>query len=65
MLLSAVAVEREMVGKDSDAELIGGLLLFWGPHDPLAASNADCADCCSCLGFCEDEKSWLNRLDLA
>lgn len=29
--LSAVAVESEMVGKDSEAELIGGAVLGWCP----------------------------------
>lgn len=38
MVLSAVAVDREMVGRDSDAELIGGVAVVdcWRP---LAASR--------------------------
>ena len=31
--LSAVAVDREIVGKDSDAELIGGDVLGFPPVD--------------------------------
>jgi hypothetical protein len=41
--LPAVAVDKEMVGRDSDAELIGGATgLGW--KLPLAAWRADCAD---------------------
>lgn len=41
--LPAVAVDKEMVGRDSDAELIGGATgLGW--KVPLAAWRADCAD---------------------
>ena len=41
--LSAVAVDKEMVGKDSDAELIDGLVGFREPGGStvLAASSAD------------------------
>lgn len=41
--LPAVAVDKEMVGRDSDAELIGAATgLGW--KLPLAAWRADCAD---------------------
>jgi hypothetical protein len=54
-----VAVDREIVGKDSDAELIGGgglLGLF-----PLVDRDVASIDS---LFLGEDEKSWDRRLDL-
>jgi hypothetical protein len=55
---SAVAVESEIVGKDSDAVLIGGLVEFrkacsWAL---LAASSAAAAVCASALDFGDVEK---------
>jgi hypothetical protein len=60
--LSAVAVESEIVGRDNDAELIGGAA---GPNDGglLAATSAACAVRFS-LDFWDVEKSWLRRLGL-
>lgn len=54
-----MAVDREIVGKDSDAELIGGgelLGLF-----PLVDREVTCVDS---LFLGEDEKSWDRRFDL-
>jgi hypothetical protein len=51
--LSAVAVDNDIVGKDSDAELIGGEVLGW--ECPLGVCSLD-------LG--ETEKNWERRLDL-
>ena len=55
---SAVAVEREIVGKDSDAVLICGVIEFrnacsWAL---LAASSAAAAVCASALDFGDVEK---------
>jgi hypothetical protein len=56
--LSAVAVDREIVGKDSDAELIGGELLGLFPLVDRDVAGIDS------LFLGEDEKSWDRRLDL-
>jgi hypothetical protein len=61
--LSAVAVDSEIVGKDSDAKLIGGVLLLGGVV-PLAARRAAWAAEGSTLDLGEVEKSWLKRLVL-
>ncbi len=49
LLQSAVAVEREMVGNDSDGLLIGGVVELRNSCSCalLAASNAAAADCAS------------------
>ena len=64
MVLSAVAVDKEMVGRDSDAELIGGVAVVdcWRP---LAASREAWAVWGSDLALGDVEKSWLRRFDLA
>lgn len=62
--LSAVAVDSEMVGRDREAELIGGVELLGGGVVPLAARRAACADEVSALDLGEVEKSWLRRFDL-
>jgi 2-hydroxychromene-2-carboxylate isomerase len=60
--LPAVAVDKEMVGRDSDAELIGGATgLGW--KLPLAAWRADWADG-SDLDLGDVEKSWVKRFGL-
>jgi hypothetical protein len=56
--LSAVAVESEMVGKDSEAELIGGAAVVV----PLAFCRAARAVGGSALNLGEVENSWLRRL---
>lgn len=61
--LSAVAVESEMVGKDSEAELIGGEVLL-GMEPAPTVWRAACAVWGSALDLGEDEKNWLRRLDL-
>lgn len=61
--LSAVAVESEMVGKDSEAELIGGAVLLGWELAPTVWRVA-CAVWGSALDLGEDEKNWLRRLDL-
>jgi hypothetical protein len=63
--LSAVAVDKEMLGRESDAELIDGLVGFRevGCSAALAASSADWAVCVSGLDLGEVENSWVNRLD--
>ena len=55
---SAVAVESEIVGKDSDAVLIGGLVEFRNACSCalLAASSAAAAVCASALDFGDVEK---------
>lgn len=55
---SAVAVESEIVGKDSDAVLIGGLVEFRKACSCalLAASSAAAAVCASALDFGDVEK---------
>lgn len=60
--LSAVAVDKDIVGKDSDAELIGGVdeLSGFTPVDREVA----CAGCGSALDLGETEKSWDRRWDL-
>lgn len=62
-MLSAVAVDREIVGKDSEAELIGGVATF-DCEIPLAASRDACAVCGSDLDLGDVAKSWLRRFDL-
>lgn len=58
--LSAVAVDKEMVGKDSDAELIGGDAFELAP----AGWGVACFIWASALDLGEDEKNWVRRLDL-
>lgn len=53
--LSAVAVDKDIVGKDSDAELIGGEEALGGEF-PLG--------CTVSFDFGEPENSWDRRLDL-
>ena len=55
---SAVAVESDIVGNDSDAVLIGGLLEFRNACSCalLAASNAAAAVCASAFDFGDVEK---------
>ncbi len=64
LLQSAVAVEREMVGKDSDGLLIGGVVEFKNNCSCalLAASKAAAADCASALDLGVVEKNWAIRL---
>jgi hypothetical protein len=61
--LSAVAVEREIVGKDSNAELIGGdaELLNDCCWAALAARRAAVADCASGFDLGEVENNWTSR----
>lgn len=56
---SAVAVEREMVGKDSDGLLIGGVVELRNNCSCalLAASNAAAADCASAFDLGVVEKN--------
>ena len=60
--LSAVAVDREIVGKDSDAELIGGEEVVLG-FPPIDGGGA-CAGWGSALNLGDVEKSWDRRLVL-
>jgi hypothetical protein len=62
MGLSAVAVESEMVGRDSEAELIGGTVVDCG--FPPAARSAACALGISVFDLGEVENSWVRRLAL-
>jgi hypothetical protein len=59
LLESAVAVESEMVGNDSDALLIGGVIELRNNCSCalLAASNAAAADCASAFDFGVVEKN--------
>jgi hypothetical protein len=59
LLQSAVAVEREMVGKDSDGVLIGGVVELRNNCSCalLAASNAAAADCASAFDLGVVEKN--------
>lgn len=64
---SAVAVDNEIVGNDSEAVLIGGLIELrkacsWAL---LAASSAAAALCASAFDFGEFEKNEAIRLALA
>ena len=64
MLESAVAVEREIVGKDSDGVLIGGVVELRKSCSCalLAASNAAAADCASAFDLGVVEKNCAIRL---
>ena len=63
-VLSAVAVERDIVGSDSDAELICDDGELWRPCCCAAARRAAVADCASLLDLGEVEKYWANLFDL-
>lgn len=61
--LSAVAVDREMVGRDSEAELIGGEIVLESYPTVPAFTTAD-EVCCSVLDFGFVENIWLRRFCL-
>ena len=67
MAESAVAVEREMVGKESDAVLIGGDVEFRKACScaRLAASSAAAAVCASAFDLGVAEKNWAILLAFA
>ena len=64
---SAVAVESDMVGKDSDAVLIGGVVELRKACSRalLAASSAAAALCASAFDLGDVEKNWAILLALA
>ena len=66
LLQSAVAVERDMVGKDSDGLLIGGVVELRNNCSCalLAASNAAAADCASAFDLGAEEKNCTILLGL-
>jgi hypothetical protein len=61
--LSAVAVESEMVGRDSEAELIGGGAVVDSGFPP-AERSAACALGTSVFDLGGVENSWVRRLAL-
>jgi len=59
------AVERDIVGRESEGALIMGDGLFrrYCCCAETAERRAACADCCS-LDFGDEEKNWVNLLGL-
>lgn len=57
--LSAVAVEREMVGNERDAELMGGAAVF-----PPVVCRAAWAGVSSAFDLGDVEKNWVKRFGL-